>query len=92
VFLIQLGDDPTTARRLQYLARVSGGVYFRFDPRTQDRQSADMWQAMSAYATGGEEAVKATGGQAATLLLEHLNQAPMSIIETRERVKVDEQF
>jgi hypothetical protein len=51
-----------------------------------------MWEAMSAYTTGGEEAVKATGGQAATLLLEQLNQVPMSVIETRERVKVDEQF
>jgi hypothetical protein len=92
VFLIQLSEDPTTARRLQYLARVSGGAYFRFDPRTQERQFADMWEAMSAYTTGGEEAVKATSGQAATLLLEQLNQAPMSVIETRERVKVDEQF
>ena len=91
VFLIQLGDDPTTARRLQYLARVSGGAYFRFDPRTQERQFADMWEAMSAYTTGGEEAVKATRGQAATLLLEQLNQVPMPVIETRERVKVDEQ-
>jgi hypothetical protein len=92
VFLIQLGDDPTTARRLRYLATVSGGAYFRFDPRTQEQQFADMWQAMSAYTTGGEEAVKATGGQAATLLLEHLKQAPMSVIQERERVKVGEQF
>jgi hypothetical protein len=88
VFLIQLSEDPTTARRLQYLARVSGGAYFRFDPRTQERQFADMWEAMSAYTMGGEEAVKATSGQAATLLLEHLNQTPMSTIEMRERVRV----
>ena len=27
VFLIQLSEDPPTARRLQYLARVSGGAY-----------------------------------------------------------------
>ena len=92
VFLIQLSDDPTTARRLQYLARVSGGAYFRFDPRTQERQFAEMWEAMSAFTSGGEEAVKATSGQAATLLLEQLNQVPMPVIETRERVKVDEQF
>jgi hypothetical protein len=49
-----------------------------------------MWEAMSTYTMGGEEAVKATS--APTLLLEQLNQAPMSVIETRERVKVDEQF
>jgi hypothetical protein len=86
VFLLQLGDDPTTARRLQYLARVSGGAYFRFDPRTQERQFADMWEAMSAYTAGGEEAVRAKGGQAATLLLEHLKQTPMSLVEIREQV------
>jgi hypothetical protein len=92
VFLIQLGEDPDTARRLQYLARVSGGAYFRFDPKTQERQFSDMFDAVSAYTTGGEEGVRAKGGQAATMLLEHLNQAPMSIIETRECVQVDKQF
>jgi len=44
---------------------------------------------VSAYASGGEEAVKMTGGQAATLLLQHLKQGPMSIIEKRDRVRVD---
>jgi hypothetical protein len=34
VFLLQLGDDPNTTRRLQYLAKVAGSTYFRFDPRT----------------------------------------------------------
>lgn len=89
LFLIQQGDDPVTARKLQYLAKVSGGAYFRFDPKTQERQFSEMWRVMSAYATGGEEAVKATGGQAATLLLEHLKQEPMSIIEAREQVRVN---
>ena len=46
VFLIQLSDDPTTARRLQYLARVSGGTYFRFDPRTRERQFSEMFEAV----------------------------------------------
>jgi len=89
VFLMQLGDDPITARRLQYLARVSGGTYFRFDPRTQERQFSEMWEVVSAFAAGGEEAVKMTGGQAATLLLQHLKQEPMPIIEERARVRVD---
>ena len=53
LFLIQQGDDPVTARKLQYLARVSGGAYFPFDPRTQERQFSETWKAMSAYATGG---------------------------------------
>jgi hypothetical protein len=88
LFLIQEGDDPITARRLQYLANVSGGTYFRFDPRTQEQQFSEIWEAISAYVAGGEEAVKATGGQAATRVLEHLKQKPMPIIEERERVRV----
>lgn len=88
VFLLQLGDDHLTARRLQYLARVSDGVYFRFDPRTQEQQFSEMWKAMSIYAAGGEEAVKMTGGQAATLLLQHLKQGSMPIIEERARVRL----
>jgi hypothetical protein len=89
VFLMQLGDDLITPRKLQYLARVSGGAYFRFDPRTQERQFSEMWKAMSVYVAGGEEAVKMTGGHAATLLLQHLKQAPMPIIEERARVRVN---
>ena len=89
VFLMQLGDDLITARRLQYLARVSGGVYFQFDPRTQQRRFSEMWDAVSAFAAGGEEAVKMTGGQAATLLLQHLKQEPMPIIQECDRVRVD---
>jgi hypothetical protein len=88
VFLLQLGGNRITARRLQHLARVSGGAYFRFDPRTQERQFSEMWKAVSTYASGGEEAVKATGGQAATLLLQHLTQEPMPIIEKRARIRV----
>jgi len=90
VFLIQQGDDPITTRKLQYLQRVAGSTYFRFDPRTQQEQFAAMLEAISAYASGGEPAVKATGGQAATLLLEHLKQQPMPIRdEERERDRVE---
>jgi hypothetical protein len=81
VFLLQLGENPDTTHRLQYLARVSGGTYFRFDPRTQDQQFSEMFEAVSAYTAGGEEAVRAKGGQAATLLLEHLKREPMPILE-----------
>jgi len=48
-----------------------------------------MWNPVSVYASGGEEAVKMAGGQAATLLLQHLKQEPMPIIEERARVRVD---
>jgi len=84
------GEDPVTARRLQYLAKVSGGAYFRFDPRTQEQQFSEMCEAISAYATGVEEGMNSTGRQAATLVLEHLKQKPMPIVvaEERERVRI----
>jgi len=86
VFLLQLGDDPDTTRRLQYLAKVAGAAHFRFDSRAQEQQFAAMWAA--AYAAGGEEAVKTKGGQAAALPLQHLSQAPMPIVEEHDRVRV----
>ena len=89
MFIIRQGDDPATARRLQYLQRVSGAAHFKFDPKTQQQQFTEMLETISAYAAGGEEAVKATGGQAATLLLEHFKHTPMPIIEQRDRVRVD---
>ena len=89
VFLIQQGNDPVTARKPQYLQRVSGAAYFKFEPKTQQQQFAEMLEMVSAYAAGGKEAVKATGGQAAALLLEHLNQQPMPILDKEhERVPV----
>ena len=48
-----------------------------------------MLEVVSAYAAGGEQAVKTTGGQAATLLLQHLKQELMPIIEERARVRVN---
>jgi hypothetical protein len=89
VFLMQLSADPITARALQYLERVAGGVYFRFVPETQEAQFTAMWEAVSVYAAGGVEAVKTTGGQAAALLLQHLKQEPMPTIEERDQVRVE---
>jgi hypothetical protein len=89
VILIQQSDDPVTARKLRWMQTVSGAAYFPFDPRTQERQFSEMWEVVSAFAAGGEDAVKMTGGQAATQLLQHLNQEPMPIIEERDRVRVD---
>jgi hypothetical protein len=89
VFLIQQGDNPATARKLQHLQRVSGASYFKFDPKTQEQKFAEMLEMVSAYAAGGEQAVKAIGGQAASLLLEHLKQQPMPILdEERDRIRV----
>jgi hypothetical protein len=49
-----------------------------------------MLETISAYAAAGEEAVKAIGGPVAILLLEHLKQQPMPILnEERKQVRVD---
>jgi hypothetical protein len=88
VFFLQLSDDPNTARKLQHLARISGAAYLPFGPK-QEREFAAMWEALATFTAGGEEAVQKMGGQAATLLLQHLKQEPMSIIEKRDRVRVD---
>ena len=86
VFLIQQGSDPLTAHKLQYLKQVSGAAYFKVGPET--RQLEEMLKVISTYAGGGEEAVRATGGQAAPLLLEHFKQVPMPILEEeRELVR-----
>src|SRR5512132_1642172 len=87
VILIQQSDDPVTARKLRWLETVSGAAYFPFDLRTQERQFLEMWQAVSAFAAGGEEALQMSGGQAATLLLEHLKQEPMPIVAERDRMR-----
>jgi hypothetical protein len=89
VFLFQLSNDPVTAHKLKYLARLSGAIHLPFDPRTQEREFLEMWRAVSVYAAGGEEAVKKTGGPAKTLLLEHLKQEPMPVLEAREHVRVE---
>jgi hypothetical protein len=86
VFFVQLSDNSITSQKLQYLARVSGAVHFQFDPRTQEQQLAEMSGALAAFAAGGEAAVKTKGGQAASLLLQHLKQVPMSTVEEHARV------
>jgi hypothetical protein len=84
-FLIQEGDDPVTARMLQYLERISGAAYL-----SNPQRLAELLELVSVYAAGGEEAVKARGGQTATLLLEHFQQRPMPILEEeREPVQVN---
>jgi hypothetical protein len=84
LFLFQDSDDAATARKLQRLAAVSGGVYF---PRTHESDLIEALQTVTCYATGGEKAVKEKGGEAATVLLEHLRQAPMELIKEREKVR-----
>jgi hypothetical protein len=86
VFFLQLSDELNTARKLQHLARLSGAAYLPFGSK-QEREFAAMWEAVATFTAGGEEAVQKMGGHAATLLLQHLKQEPMSIIEKRDRVQ-----
>ena len=82
VFLMQLGDDPHHRAQAPILGQGLGRARISDSIRGhRNSNSAEMWQAVSAYTAGGEEAVKMTGGQAATLLLQHLKQEPMPIIE-----------
>ena len=47
---MQLSADPVTARALQYLERVAGGVDFGSVPETQEAEFTAMWEAVSVYA------------------------------------------
>jgi hypothetical protein len=84
IFLVQQGNHSDTARRLQFLARITGAAYFKFDEHEQgQKQYAELLALVSAYATGGEVAIQTKGGQTATLLLEYLHQERMPILEPR---------
>jgi hypothetical protein len=86
VFLVQTSLDPHTASKLQSLQRLCGATYFQFDSNA--RELDELLEMLGAYASGGEEAVKASGKQAATLLLEHLKQQPMPIPVVYRREEV----
>ena len=72
LFMFQEGHSPITKHGFKVLAEVSGGAYFQFEPSTEQRLP-EMLRAVSHFATGGREALKAKGGEAATLLLEQIS-------------------
>ena len=89
VFLMQLGDDPHHRAQASVLGQGLGRRVFSVRSENTAAAIRGDVEVVSAYAAGGEQAVKMTGGQAATLLLQHLKQEPMPIIEERARVRVD---
>jgi hypothetical protein len=82
-------DDIVSERNLKYIAKVSGAAYFEVGHKPQ--LFAEMVETISAFAKGGEAAVKEKGGEAAALMLEYLKQEPMPILNDdllKEKVKV----
>ena len=71
LFMFQEGHSPITKHGFKVLAELSGGAYFQFEPSTKQRLP-EILRAVSHFATGGKEALKTKGGEAATLLLEQI--------------------
>lgn len=59
-FVFHEGDDPAAARIFQDVARLTKGVYARFDSGAA-RQLRDLLRAAAVYATGGEVALSDYG-------------------------------
>jgi len=60
VFMFQEGDDPTAAATFKQIARLTKGVYSRFDSGAA-RQLRELLRAAAVYATGGGLALKDYG-------------------------------
>jgi len=59
-FMFQEGDDPTAATAFREIARLTSGVYSRFDSGAA-RQLRELLRAAAVYATGGRLALKDYG-------------------------------
>ena len=73
-FVFQEGHDPIAEQAFREIARLSRGVYCRFDPGSA-HQLAELWRAVAVYAAGGMKALadlKARHHGGAVKLLEQL--------------------
>jgi hypothetical protein len=81
VFLFQEGGDTTASRTFAEIARLTKGVFCRFD-RGSARQLRDLLTAVAVYAAGGHKALLALSregdGAGARLLLAQLNPGAAS--------------
>jgi hypothetical protein len=59
-FMFHEGDDPAAAHMFKEVARLTRGVYVRFDAGAA-RQLRDLLKAAAVYATGGEVALREYG-------------------------------
>ena len=60
VFIFQEGDDPNAAATFKEVARLTKGVYARFDSGAS-KHLRDLLRAAAVYATGGKSALKEYG-------------------------------
>lgn len=73
LFLFQEGQDAQVERTFKHMAKLSGGVYARFDQRSADTLAA-LLGAVARYARGGIAALEKQGGQGDKLLLQQLKR------------------
>lgn len=67
-FMFLEGSDPTAERAFREIARLTGGVFLRFD-RSSARQLKDLLAAVATYSAGGRVALEQRGGASARRLL-----------------------
>lgn len=72
VFLFQEGNDPTAQTAFRELARLTRGVYCRFDAGSA-AQLRELLSAVAVYAAGGRKALESHGGSGVKALLEQLS-------------------
>ena len=70
-FMFLEGQDQTAEAAYREIARITGGVFLRFDPQAAARLRA-LLEAIGTYAAGGRTALEATGTREARELLADL--------------------
>lgn len=72
-FMFLEGSDPTAERAFREIARLTGGVFLRFD-RNSAQQLKDLLAAVATYSAGGRAALEKQGGESARRLLTDMNR------------------
>lgn len=67
-FMFLEGSDPTAERAYREIARLTGGVFLRFN-RNAAQQLKDLLAAVATYSAGGRAALEQHGGSSAKRLL-----------------------
>jgi hypothetical protein len=71
VFVFQEGDNPVAEAGLKEIARLSKGMWFRFD-RASAGKLAKLLSSVAVFATGGLKALQARNHPEDRLLIEHM--------------------
>ncbi|MEM8631660.1 MAG: VWA domain-containing protein [Pseudomonadota bacterium] len=72
-FMFLEGADPAAERAFREIARLTGGVFLRFD-RSSAGQLKDLLAAVATYSAGGRMALEKRGGASAKKLLADLRK------------------